>query len=739
MEEPALKTEQYGVAAQWLTAEILSEVLASSGPTDLADKLSEQLRELTGAKTVLVLIHRQADMGHYVLGACPQRRANLFSTTELVLLSPDRTPDPLPSRTADFPQDHPLRAMLDRAGVSSLVRFCLLASGELVGSIILLDLPDLDRINSAGEAISLLSSPIAFALKNALAHERAEAKYTRELQETNQSLREKNELVQQIINCVHEGIIAYSPDLRYQLWNPFMERKTGIPASEILGRHPLDVFPFLKDVGVLEGIERALAGEPSGPVDFRYSLTEAGPTSWASNECSPLRDSDGRIIGAIATVRDITERTRAKEALLESEQKLRSIIEHSNEVFYTHDTEHGLTYVSPQCEQVFGYTPAEMQRNWTELVTDNPLNEAGIEFTETAIRTGRRQPPYVLEAKTKDGRIRFVEIDESPIVDENGNVVGVSGAVHDITDRKRVEDALRESEELHRTVVSAAHEGIILQANTGRILAFNATAERVFGLTAEEAMQETSTSRDWGTFREDGSVFPGAEHPSMYTLRTGEPCTDVVMQVRSPEGDFWINVNTSPLFKDGESLPYAVVISFSDTTARRQAEEQLRQSQKMEAIGQLASGVAHEFNNLLFGILGGAELIVATHGGELSEDLDRPLRDIKKCAQRGAALTKQLLAFARKKAPEVSVFDINRVVGELDSILRRVGGETITLEVDLAADLGPVEADRAHVEQSIMNLARNACDAMPDGGTLTIRTVAAQLDEARISGTGLCT
>ena len=171
----------------------------------------------------------------------------------------------------------------------------------------------------------------------------------------------------------------------------------------------------------------------------------------------------------------------------------------------------------------------------------------------------------------------------------------------------------------------------------------------------------------------------------------------------------------------------------ADVTEQRLVEEQLRHTQKMEAVGQLAAGVAHEFNNLLFGILGSAEIILATQEGELPEHLERPLRDIKKCGRRGATLTKQLLSFARKKKPEISQFDINQVVGELDGVIQRMITETITLETDLAPDLPPLEADRGEIEQALLNLARNARDAMPDGGKLTIRTAIEQLDEARVS------
>ena len=153
----------------------------------------------------------------------------------------------------------------------------------------------------------------------------------------------------------------------------------------------------------------------------------------------------------------------------------------------------------------------------------------------------------------------------------------------------------------------------------------------------------------------------------------------------------------------------------------------------MEAVGQLASGVAHEFNNLLFGILGSAELMSSALEAELPEHFKRSLQDITKCGQRGAALTRQLLSFARKKEPELSLFDINQVVTDIKTVLRKLAGESVALELVFASDLPPIRADKGEIEQALMNLARNARDAIPDQGTLTIRTATEELGEARVS------
>jgi PAS domain S-box-containing protein len=161
--------------------------------------------------------------------------------------------------------------------------------------------------------------------------------------------------------------------------------------------------------------------------------------------------------GYYAMYRDISERKLAEAALRDSEGRLRSIIEHSNELFYIHDVNNQLTFVSPQCQQIFGLTTEEMSIKWTDLTTDNPVNKIGIELTERALKTGQRQPPYLLEMRRKDGTSAWIEVDESPLADDTGRVIGIVGAVRDISERKRAEEALRASEAQLMEALKIAH------------------------------------------------------------------------------------------------------------------------------------------------------------------------------------------------------------------------------------------------------------------------------------------
>ena len=185
-----------------------------------------------------------------------------------------------------------------------------------------------------------------------------------------------------------------------------------------------------------------------------------------------------------------------EQALNESEQKFRNIVEHSNELFYVHDTHHKLTYVSPQSLQILGYTPDEMMVEWTKLTTENPINRTGVKITEKALKTGVKQKPYLLELYRKDGSKVLLEIDESPFKDKEGNVIGIVGAARDITERKQAEEALQESEKKYRDLVDNALVGIYKTNLKGDILYVNEALWRMLEFeSSEEMMAESALLR----------------------------------------------------------------------------------------------------------------------------------------------------------------------------------------------------------------------------------------------------
>ena len=312
----------------------------------------------------------------------------------------------------------------------------------------------------------------------------------------------------------------------------------------------------------------------------------------------------------------------------------------------------------------------------------------------------------------------------APIKNTQEEYYGRVWFFRDITERKRGEGALRDSEERYRDLVENAHDIIYSHDLAGNYTSMNKAGELITGYTHEEALR-LNLAR---------TVAPEYLANSIEMLRrklAGERVTAYEMELIRKDGRrVAVEVNTKLVFQNG--VPVGVQGIARDVTDRKLLEEQFRQSQKMEAIGQLAGGVAHDFNNLLTAINGYTSLALQRLDEHNSV---RPyLEEVKKAGDRAANLTRQLLAFGRKQILQPIPLDLNGTVSDMNKMLRRLIGEDINLSAKLATDLKPIKADPGQIEQVLMNLVVNARDAMPQGGRLTIETANVELDREYARG-----
>jgi PAS domain S-box-containing protein len=428
------------------------------------------------------------------------------------------------------------------------------------------------------------------------------------------------------------------------------------------------------------------------------------------------RDSDGTLL-AEAIFTDISEWRKTEAALRESEaryraaeERLRNIVEHSTNVFYAHTAEHVLTYLSPQVREVLGYEPGEALIRWTELLTGNPVNAAGVASTERAIATGKAQPPYQLELRAKHGRAVWVEIHEAPIV-RHGKTVEMVGSLTDITERKETEATLRRSEASYRHMVEHATFGIYRSSPEGRFQAVNPALVQMLGFDSAEALMATD-------LRE---IYAAPEDRDALIACYRDAVRVIGVEVRWKRQDgrlLTVRLSGRPVHNEAGRLDCFEMIA-EDVTEQRALETQLRQAQKMEAIGQLTGGIAHDFNNELSVIILNAQLVAdALEGGASVRAED--VRDIEDAAKRAATMTKQLLGFSRRADLTFAPTDLAHVASRLSGALRRLVPENIELRLVADDAVSAVRADPGAVEQMLLNLITNARDAMPHGGLLEV-------------------
>jgi PAS domain S-box-containing protein len=416
---------------------------------------------------------------------------------------------------------------------------------------------------------------------------------------------------------------------------------------------------------------------------------------------------------------DITERKRAEQELHESEERYRSLVDAAPDVIYTVSAEDGsLTSLNPAFETLTGWSRAEwLGKSIVGIVHPDDLPVA-VETFQKASR-GETQPPYELRVLSKSGEYLVGEFISTPHV-KDGKVVGELGIARDITERKRAEEALRASEERFRSIVETAEEGIWMIDAESRTTFANKKMAEMLGCTQEEMMGRSL----FDFMDEEGRALAkllverrrrGIREQHDFKFRRQDGAT------------LWALLAASPVFDEAGRYMGALAM-VTDITQRKQLQEQFRQVQKMEAVGRLAGGIAHDFNNLLTVIMGFGQLLYEKLAA--GDPLRAYADTINKAGDRAAGLTRELLAFSRQQVLAPQVLDLNSVVANVDTMLRRLIGEDIDLVIRRGHGLGQVKADPGQIEQVIMNLAVNARDAMPQGGKLTIKTANVTLDEA---------
>ena len=443
--------------------------------------------------------------------------------------------------------------------------------------------------------------------------------------------------------------------------------------------------------------------------------------SWAHvlERAAIVRDAAGRAYRVVGALRDITGQIESDEA----RTRLAAIVTSSTDAIIGKTLEGVVTSWNAGAERLFGYTAAEMVGRSIYTLIPEELHGAERELLDR-VRIGERVEYSEAERIRKDGSRIYITLSVSPIWDGSGRLIGASSIKRDVTAEKQAREELRRREARYRALVTATSSLVWEADPEGRFLSPQVAWEGYTGQSWDEQKafgwiqafhpdDRSPVEAAWAaacvgpaTFEAHGQVWHAGQHAYRHFQARAIPILDADGAVRE-----WIGMLT-------------------DVEDRWITEERLRQAERMELVGRLAGGIAHEVNNQMTVVLGAAGFLLPQ---VRSESAREDVEYIRRAAQRTATITRQLLAYSRRQILLPQVVDLNTVISSLQPILQRALGEMATLALSLGSGVGVVKADPGQLEQVLLNLVLNARDAMPVGGAVRIETSTALVDAASAS------
>ncbi|MDZ4163498.1 MAG: PAS domain S-box protein [Smithellaceae bacterium] len=597
---------------------------------------------------------------------------------------------------------------------------------------------------------ALLSILLAAALL-AFAYRQRQAGLYRNLYQSERKEREVREQFRIALYSIGDGVITTDKEGRVGRMNSVAEQLTGWDEGEARDKPLEDVFQIVNEetnLTVENPVQQVLReGLVVGLANHTMLIARDGTIRPIADSAAPIRNDDGAILGVVLVFRDQTEERAAQKALRESERKLSTLMANLPGMAYRCrlDRDWTMEFVSEGAFDLTGYRPADLVDSariaYAELIHPEDRERVWEEIQQALAGSGA----FTLEYRIRDadGREQWVWERGCATLDAKGEVEALEGFITDITDRKRAEEALRASERWLSQTFEFLPDATFAIDVQGRVTAWNRAIEDLTGVKAADMLGRG----DYAYAR----PFYGKPRPIMIDL-TLAPDEEIARGYASfgqedrrlvsetyladfqGRGPVWL-WNTASTLYGPEGQVLGAIESIRDITDRKQAEAareklevQLHQAQKMEAVGRLAGGVAHDFNNMLNVIIGYAGLALMKL--DPSNPLQANIQEIMKAGQRSADLVRQLLAFARRQTIAPRALDLNDTLAGMLRMLRRLIGEDIDLLWQPVAKLWLVNMDPAQLDQILANLTVNARDAISGVGKITIETGQVEFDEA---------
>ena len=500
-----------------------------------------------------------------------------------------------------------------------------------------------------------------------------------------------------------------SPDLKKVYYvSPGYEKIWGRTVTDLYTNSQDWINTILSDDRkyVLENLEKL---KENKSINIEYRITRAdGEIRWVHSRGFPVQDSKGDLVRLTGIATDITDNKLAEI----DASRLGAIVEYSDDAIIGKDLNGIITSWNKGAEKIFGYTAIEMVgTSITRLIPNDRLDEENLILGK--IKNGESVEHFETQRLTRDGRLIDISVMISPIKDATtGKPVGISKVARNITDRKRAEEKIAEQAAL----LDKAHDAIVVRDLEGTILFWNKGAENLYGWTRQEAL-----GRNIGELLyADSDQF---KNFNKQMISQGQLSCEM-HQITKDKSKLIIEARWT-LIRDNHGQPKTVLAINTDITEKKKIEVQFMRAQRMESIGILAGGIAHDLNNILAPILMSIDILkTLSNNSEAIEILDA----IDVSAKRGADIVRQVLSFARGLEGARIEIQPKHLLKDLENIIRNTFPKNIDLQFSFPNDIRTIMGDPTQLHQVLMNLCVNARDAMPNGGNLIISAKNCELD-----------
>ncbi|MEZ0122646.1 MAG: PAS domain S-box protein [Candidatus Reddybacter sp.] len=525
--------------------------------------------------------------------------------------------------------------------------------------------------------------------------------------------------LQRLFNDMQTMVGLYEPDGTTTFLNNTPLLASGFTMAETIGKKLWET-PFFNYsdesiTQVREYMHDAAMGA-STLVDHQI-MTRQGDKIWVALNFHPVFDDNGLVIQLVGEARDITERKTIENELRSSAQQLKRYRDQAPLATIEMDINQKVVGWNDAAEKMFGYTSVEAKGQLFTFILPDDFNRTESPLNLKDLANIRADASVTSEFRRKDGSLFFGQCHHAPFIGESGEVIGAGSIIRDITTERTAQLATLDSERARKEILDSIVEAIIVTDETGNISAVNVTAEKLLGYGNNELIGEHVATLVEG--QDEESILKNMQI-YFQTGNIAQIGMGLEIKVICKNGDTFPTTLAVAELSPTEDGKRRFINSFRDLTETKQQEEQLRRSQKMDALGKLTGGIAHDFNNMLGIVTGYADLLESALSN--NEKLAQYANEIHRAGERGANLTRKLLSFSQHAAVSAQSLDINELINNQQHMLKTSLTPRIQLVFELSDDIWPTCLDRDDLEDAIINMCINAMHAIQANGRVTIRT-----------------